>query len=57
MNDDQKPENEVQAQPAAMSGQAAIIRAKIHITRAGTGKVEDYDLIGTPEPEQPKEQK
>lgn len=51
--------NEVQAQPAAVSGEAqripaeleakpAVLRATIHITRAATGKVETYEIVGAP---------
>lgn len=55
--------NELQAPEATMAGQAeripaalksanAIATATIQITRAGTGKVEEYELTFTPEPEQ-----
>lgn len=54
-------DNELKTEPATMSGEAAVIRAKpavlratIHITRAATGKVETYELTGTPV-EPPKE--
>ncbi|HOV56824.1 MAG TPA: hypothetical protein PLN91_03015 [Rhodanobacteraceae bacterium] len=60
--------NELQAPEATMSGQAARIpaalkaqpgqmTAKIQITRAATGKVEEYQLAFTPLPadDQPKE--
>jgi hypothetical protein len=32
---------EIQAQPA-------VLRATIHITRKATGKVETYEIVGTP---------
>jgi len=37
------------ADKAAMvlQAQPAVLRATIHITRAATGKVETYDLVGT----------
>lgn len=59
--------NEVKASDASVSGQAeripfalkaqqSVMTAQIQITRAGTGKVEDYTLTFTPIPEdQPKE--
>jgi hypothetical protein len=56
--------NEANAQPAVVSGQAsvirkgqaieaqpAVLRATIQITRAATGKVETYEIVGTSEPE------
>lgn len=56
--------NDIQSQPALLSGQAqrisaadkaaaqlkaqpAILRATIQITRAATGKVEEYEIVGT----------
>ncbi len=33
-----------------LKAKPAILRATIHVTRAATGKVETYDLIGTAEP-------
>ena len=52
--------NEIQTEPAQVSGEAGIIRAApvvmtatIQVTRAATGKVEEFILTGTPE--QPKE--
>jgi hypothetical protein len=51
-------ENDLQLQPAVMVGQASVIRAKVQVTKAQTGKVEEWDLIFTPIPnEQPKEPK
>lgn len=42
--------------PAALKAQQAIAHATIQITRAGTGKVEEYKLDFIPLPdEQPKE--
>ena len=51
---------EVQGQaqriPAAVKAQPAILRATIQVTRAATGKVEEYEIIGTAEqPDAPKE--
>lgn len=49
-------EPNLQAQPAAMAGQASVIRATVQVTRAETGKVEEWNLTFTPTPnEQPKE--
>ena len=55
-------ENNIGAQPAQVGGQASVIRAKpsvmtavIQVTRAATGKVEEYTITGTLEPEQQKE--
>lgn len=45
--------NVMAAQPAAIAGQASVIRAKVQVTRAATGKVEDYDLTFTPLPDEP----
>lgn len=54
MTDDKQAD--LQAQPATLVGQASVIRAKVHVTRAETGKVENWDLTFTPTPnEQPKE--
>lgn len=47
MQNEQKPESNLQAQPA-------VIRATISITRKATGKVETYELVGTPVPKEPK---
>lgn len=43
--------------PAALKAQGAIAHATIQITRAATGKVEEYQLAFTPLPadDQPKE--
>jgi hypothetical protein len=56
--------NDAQAQPAAVQGQAsvirksqaveaqpAVLRATIEIKRAATGKTEVYEIVGTPLPE------
>jgi hypothetical protein len=53
--------HELKPDDASVSGQAAVIRAAdklqaqpavlratIHVTRAGTGKVDTYELVGTP---------
>lgn len=50
--------NEAKAQPAQVSGQAgrtpavkaqpAVLKATVHITRKETGKVETYEITGTP---------
>lgn len=51
--------SEVQAQPAQMAGQAgrvpaevkaqpAVLKATIHVTRKDTGKVDTYEITGTP---------
>jgi hypothetical protein len=36
---------QIQAQPA-------VLRATIHITRKATGKVETYEIVGTPMPQE-----
>lgn len=43
--------------PAALKAQQAIATATIQVTRADTGKVEEYELTFTPLPadDQPKE--
>jgi hypothetical protein len=45
--------SEIEAQPAEISGEACVIRAKpavftatIQVTRAATGKVEEYNVTG-----------
>jgi hypothetical protein len=38
---EQSDSNSVQAQPA-------VLHATIHVTRAATGKVETFQLVGTP---------
>lgn len=52
--------NKVTAQPAQVSGEASVIRAKpavltatIQVTRAETGKVDEYTLTATL-PDQPE---
>ncbi len=54
MTDETKPidPNAIAAQPAVMAGQGSVIRATIQVTRAGTGKVEDYDLTFTSLPDE-----
>ena len=58
-------ENNVSAQPATVSGQAeripaalkaqnAVLTATVQIIRAGTGKVEEYTITGTPLPPEDK---
>ena len=34
--------------PACMQAQQPVLRMTVHITRKDTGKVETYELIGTP---------
>lgn len=41
--------------PAALKAQQAVMQATIQITRAETGKVEEYKLDFTTLPDQPKE--
>ena len=61
MNKLQAPEASVSGQaariPAALKAQSGTLTATIQITRAATGKVEEYQLEFTPLPadEQPKE--
>jgi hypothetical protein len=43
-----QPAQEVKAQPA-------VLRATIQIKRKATGKVETYEIVGTPEPQQEQE--
>ena len=50
MDQDQQPAAVLQAKPAVMT-------AQISITRAGTGKVEHYDLTFTPLPEPTPQEK
>jgi hypothetical protein len=41
-----------------LQAQPAVLRATVHVTRAGTGKVDTFEIVGTPEPlppEPPKE--
>jgi hypothetical protein len=35
--------------PAAAKALPAILTATIHITRASTGKVDTYEIVGTPD--------
>jgi len=44
-------------EPNELQPQPAVLRATIHVTRKDTGKVETYELVGSPvpEPEKPKE--
>lgn len=49
--------HELSSQPAAVQGEAAVLRAQpavlratIQITRAATGKVEEYEIVGTAVP-------
>jgi hypothetical protein len=59
---------EIQSQPAVVAGDAAripaavkagqaVLHAVIQITRAGTGKVEEYTITGTPVADTQKEPK
>lgn len=41
-------------QPHELQAQPAVLRATIQIKRAGTGKVDEYELIGTPVAPQPQ---
>lgn len=42
--------------PAAAKAAPAVLRATIQITRAATGQVEEYEIVGTAEqPAEPKE--
>lgn len=57
-----QPGAALQAQPAQVQGQAAVIRAQpatiratIHVTRKATGKVDTYEIVGTPVDGEPKE--
>jgi hypothetical protein len=34
-----------------IQGQGGILRATIHVTRAATGKVETYEIVGSENPE------
>lgn len=43
------------AEKLALQAQPAVMTAKIQITRAATGKVEEYDLTFTPLPDEQKE--
>lgn len=55
MNDlkteDAQMSGQAQRIPAALKAQSAIAHATIQITRAETGKVEEYELTFTPLPE------
>lgn len=43
--------------PPQLQSQPAVMRATISITRAATGKVETFEIVGTPIPEpEPKEE-
>ena len=46
---EQSDSNSVQAQPASL-------QATIHITRATTGKVETYQIVGTPVKDEPQKE-
>lgn len=61
-------ENELNSEPAQVAGTArrisaaekesalhaqdAVVRATVHVTRAGTGRVDTYEIVGTPIKEQ-----
>jgi hypothetical protein len=65
-------DNEIKAGDATVSGQASVTRAKpggvllqaqpatlratIHVTRAGTGKVDTFEIVGTPAPATPEKE-
>lgn len=42
------------AQPANLQAGQPVLHATIHITRAATGKVETYEVVGTLAEEQPE---
>lgn len=42
--------------PAAVKAKPAILTATIHVTRAATGKVETYEIVGTAVDPQPDHQ-
>jgi hypothetical protein len=48
-------------EPNKLPAQPAVLRATVHVTRKATGKVETYEIVGTPlpapQPEPPKESK
>ena len=44
-----------QSDSSKVAAQPAVLTATIQITRAATGKVETYQIVGTPEPK--KEEK
>lgn len=44
-----------QPQPNQAAAQPAILRATIQIKRAATGKVEEYQIVGTPLPQPAKD--
>ena len=46
---EQSDSNKVAAQPA-------VLKATIHITRAKTGKVETYQIVGTPVKDEPQKE-
>lgn len=55
--EDAQMSGQAQRIPAALKAQGAIAHATVQITRAATGKVEEYQLAFTPLPadDQPKE--
>lgn len=58
-SDESQIAGQAQRIPAALKSQQAIARATIQVTRAATGKVEEYELTFTPIPadDQPQEAK
>ena len=49
--DDAKVAGEATRIPAALKAQDAVLKATIHVTRKATGKVETYEIVGTPDKE------
>lgn len=58
-SDESQVAGQAQRIPAALKAQQAIAHATIQVTRAATGKVEEYQLTFTPLPadDQPQEAK
>lgn len=58
-SDESQIAGQAQRIPAALKSQQAIARATIQVTRAATGKVEEYELTFTPiqADDQPQEAK
>jgi transcription elongation GreA/GreB family factor len=61
--------HELKPDDASVSGEAAVIRAEhklqaapatlratVHVTRAGTGKVDTFEIVGTPAPATPEKE-
>jgi len=45
---------EQKPQPPNLGAQPAVLKAQVTITRAKTGKVETYQIVGTPKKEEAK---